>query len=123
MTSSRQVLAGWDSAIMGSVVGIAEKHTASISYLGWRALYMAALFETDEEQASQRITEAKMALARRAHELFHSPGDHAKERSEIEATVQALHALERCRTVLVRPMVVRTRIEDAIASIEPACAD
>jgi len=84
---------------------------------------MAALFETDEGLASQRIAEAKMALARRAHDLFHSAGDHLKERSAIEATLQSLHALERCRATLARPMVVRTRLEEAIASVEAACAD
>ena len=66
----------------------------------WRALYVAALFETDEERMMQRIAEAKKALVVRARELFQSAGDHVQEQSAIEDTLQSLHALEHCRVHL-----------------------
>jgi len=62
----------------------------------WRALYVAALFETDEGRMVERIAEAKRALVLRAHELFQTTGDHQQEQSAIEETLQSLHALERC---------------------------
>jgi len=62
----------------------------------WRALYVAALFETDEERMVQRIGEAKKALVVRAHELFQTGEDHVQEQSAIEDTLQSLHALEQC---------------------------
>ena len=62
----------------------------------WRSLYVAALFETDEERMVQRIAEAKKALVSRAREIFQTTGDHLQEQSAIEETLQALHALELC---------------------------
>jgi hypothetical protein len=84
---------------------------------------MAALFETNEAHVAQRINEARRALGLRARQLFRVGGDHMQERSAIEATLQALHALELCRIGLERPMVLRTRLEEGISSIEPAYAD
>ncbi|MFZ0480353.1 MAG: hypothetical protein WAL71_14510 [Terriglobales bacterium] len=63
----------------------------------WRALYVAALFETDEARMMQRIAEAKKALAVRARVLFQSAGDHRQEQSAIEATLQSLRVLEQCK--------------------------
>ncbi|HTR22994.1 MAG TPA: hypothetical protein VMI10_03360 [Terriglobales bacterium] len=122
MRSSRQALASWHPAIEDAgVFDEAEGRIESAPSSAWRALYMAALFETDEERFVKRIAEARRALALRAHELFRSAEDHFQERSAIEATLQSLHALERCR--VVRPMVLSSEIEGAIASIETACAD
>jgi erythromycin esterase-like protein len=63
---------------------------------GWRALYVAALFEKDEDRMIERIDEAKKALVVRARELFVSEGDHLQEQAAIEDTLQFLHELERC---------------------------
>lgn len=62
----------------------------------WRALYVAALFETDEGRKVQRIHEAKTALVMRARELFQTAGDHLEEQSAIEETLQSLRVLEQC---------------------------
>lgn len=62
----------------------------------WRALYVAALFETDKERMVQKIAIAKTALVVRARELFHTTGDHLQEQTAIDEAFQALHALEQC---------------------------
>ena len=123
MRSSRQALTAWHAARESDrVMGEGERR-GDPPPSAWRTLYMAALFETDEELAGQRIAEARRALALRARELFRSAGDHMQERSAIEATIQSLHALESCRVALVRPMVLRTEIDEVVSTIEPACAD
>ena len=62
----------------------------------WRGLYVAALFEQDEQRMVDRIAEAKSALVVRARELFQAPEDHLQEQSAIDEAFQALHALENC---------------------------
>ena len=62
----------------------------------WRALYLAALFENEEEPRARRISEAKHALVARARELFLTSEDHMQEESAIDEALQALHALEQC---------------------------
>jgi len=62
----------------------------------WRALYVAAIFETDEERLVHRIAETKKAMVVRAHELFQKAGDHLQEQSAIEEAFQTLRALEQC---------------------------
>ncbi|SPF42801.1 hypothetical protein SBA1_470023 [Candidatus Sulfotelmatobacter kueseliae] len=62
----------------------------------WRGLYVAALFEKDEQRMVGRIAEAKSALVVRARELFQTPEDHLQEQSAIDDAFQALHALEQC---------------------------
>ncbi len=71
-----------------------RQHCASPA---WRDLYIAALFETNNERMAERIVEAKQGLVLRARELFKTAGDHMEEEMAIDDTVQALHALERCR--------------------------
>jgi hypothetical protein len=78
----------------------------------WRALYVAALFETDKTLVGQRIAEAKKALVERAHELFHSRGDHQQERSAIEHTLQSLYALEQYKMHPVLPEVLKDKAEE-----------
>jgi len=62
----------------------------------WRALYMAAVFETDERCVAHRIAEAKNALGARARELFLTTEDHLQEESDINEAYQALQVLENC---------------------------
>jgi hypothetical protein len=64
----------------------------------WKEKYMAALFEMDRGRLNQRITEAEMAVAQRARELFQGDGDTScgtqlKERKALEAALYALRAL------------------------------
>lgn len=72
----------------------------------WRALYLAALFEKDEERMAQRIAETKKALRARAHELFRTRGDTLPEESAIDEAFQALHALEQSAGSSVRSAVL-----------------
>ena len=83
----------------------------------WRALYVAALFETDEGRMVQRIDEAKKALMVRAHELFQTAGDHLQEQSAIEDTLQSLHALEQCM-VHLRPEALSGETDGVISAIQ-----
>jgi len=62
----------------------------------WRGLYVAALFETDENRMAQRIAAAEKALVVRARELFQATGDNLEEESAIDDALYALHALEHC---------------------------
>jgi len=62
----------------------------------WRPLYVAALFETDEQRMVKRIADAKKALVTRARELFLANGDHVQETTAIDEAFQALRALEHC---------------------------
>jgi hypothetical protein len=63
----------------------------------WRHLYVAALFETNDERLAERIAEAKHALVSRARQLFDTQGDHIEEETALDDTLQALHALEKYR--------------------------
>lgn len=61
----------------------------------WRALYVAAVSETDGERMEQRIVDAKKALIERARELFHAGDGQMQEGSAIDDALLALKALER----------------------------
>jgi len=73
-----------------------SSHSGSRAFTEWRALYVAALFEKDEDRMMERIDEAKRALVVRARELFLASGDHLQEQAAIDDALQFLHALERC---------------------------
>ncbi len=101
MRSFRHLLPNWSRVFLKRrVIGDSESHINLCASPSWRALYVAALFETVEGRKVQRIDEAKKALVARAHELFQTAGDHQQERSAIEETLQSLRALERCQTHL-----------------------
>jgi hypothetical protein len=59
----------------------------------WRQAYLAALFETDISKMNGRITDAEIAVTSRARELFQAMGDHKKEKTALDAALQALHVL------------------------------
>jgi hypothetical protein len=61
----------------------------------WRALYKAAIFETDKSRLSERLARAEWALVLRARELFHAGGETFQERQAIDAAVYALYVLRR----------------------------
>ena len=52
----------------------------------WKALYKAAIFETDRSLASRKAAEAERALLARERELFYAPGP-------LEDALYALRAL------------------------------
>jgi hypothetical protein len=62
----------------------------------WRALYRAALFETDTSKLTGRIEEARRALIVRSRELFATSPNYDGETEAIENTLYALQALENC---------------------------
>ena len=60
----------------------------------WRALYRAAILETDNRVLPQRVSEAEEAVRSREREIFY--GDGTSE--EKEALEDALYALRAFRT-------------------------
>ena len=58
----------------------------------WKALYKAAVHETDGSIGSQRITEAERAISARARELFYSNGPFEEEEA-LEDALCTLRAL------------------------------
>jgi hypothetical protein len=62
----------------------------------WRALYKAALFETDTRKIPSRIEEARRALAFRSRELFETSPDYDGEDEALETARYALQAWENC---------------------------
>ncbi len=98
MRSFRQFFPSWSRVLLKTrAIVDSDCHPDQCASPSWRALYVAALFETDEERMVQRIDEAKKALVVRARELFQTAGDHLQEESAIEETLQSLRALEQCR--------------------------
>ena len=61
----------------------------------WKALYRAALFETEKHRMAERIANAEWALALRARELFNTGTEHLQERQAVDAAIYALHVLRR----------------------------
>jgi len=62
----------------------------------WRALYTAALFETDTCKLPWRMEEARKALIFRSRELFKTSPNYDGETEAIETALYALQALENC---------------------------
>ena len=58
----------------------------------WKALYRAAIFETDRSLASQKAAEAETAILARERELFNAPGS-LEEKEDLEDALYALRAL------------------------------
>ncbi|HUA14955.1 MAG TPA: hypothetical protein VMG31_06635 [Verrucomicrobiae bacterium] len=101
MRTVRQFVSRWREAILARSIRTRPK--IGVTYpanppasRAWRALYLAAVFETDEKRMVQRIAEARKALVTRARDLFHTAGDHLQEENAIEETLQSLHVLEQC---------------------------
>jgi hypothetical protein len=60
----------------------------------WRALYRAAILETDKRVVPQRVSEAEEAVLARGREIFYAYGTP----EEKEALQDALYALRAYRT-------------------------
>ncbi|MBV8052483.1 MAG: hypothetical protein JOZ80_14940 [Acidobacteriaceae bacterium] len=68
------------------------------SVTDWKALYRAAISETDRKLTSQRLAEAEKAALARGRELFYSGGT-LEEKEALEDALYALHALKSvCRS-------------------------
>lgn len=63
---------------------------------GWRELYSAALFETDESRIPSRIVDAEKAIVARARELFSAGADTIEEDQALDDALYALRALQNC---------------------------
>jgi hypothetical protein len=59
----------------------------------WKALYRAAIYETDRSVTSQRVAEAETAALTCERELFYSGGTF-EEKEALEDAIYALHALK-----------------------------
>jgi hypothetical protein len=71
--------------------------TASFpSVQNWRALYKAALFETNRDKLPERIADAEKAIIARARELFASTSDTIEEDQALDDALYALRALHSC---------------------------
>ena len=62
----------------------------------WRALYLAALFETDRQKLPLCIATAELAMGQRARELFVASEGGDEEREGLQEAVYALRALRHC---------------------------
>ena len=62
----------------------------------WRALYTAALFETDDHRLAARIADAEKAIVARARELFAAGADTIEEDQALDDALYALRALQSC---------------------------
>jgi hypothetical protein len=62
----------------------------------WRALYSAALFETDNRMIPARIADAQKAIVTRARELFSAGADTIEEDQALDDALYALRALQSC---------------------------
>jgi hypothetical protein len=62
----------------------------------WRKLYVAALFETDQQKLPSRIAEAERALMMRADELFTKWGANGEQGQAVDDALYALRALSNC---------------------------
>ena len=60
----------------------------------WKALYRAAILETNKNAIQQRVSEAESAVLARGRELFYSGGTHEEQ----ESLEDALYALRAYRT-------------------------
>jgi hypothetical protein len=62
----------------------------------WRELYVAALFETDQQKLPSRIAEAERALMMRADELLAMSRDNSEQGQAVDDALYALRALSNC---------------------------
>jgi len=76
-----------------------EQSSARADLTNWRALYRAALCETDQKKLPMRIAEAKRALIERSRELFAMQGGNADEAQAIDGAIYALGVFRNCLRV------------------------
>jgi len=62
----------------------------------WRKLYVAALFEADNDKIPARIAAAEEAIVARGRELFACSSDTIDEDQSLDDALYALRALQHC---------------------------
>lgn len=77
----------------------------------WKALYRAAILETDRNAIPQKVSEAEYAVLARGRQLFYNGGT-SEEKESLE---DALYALRAFKTAW-------EHTSDSGASLEPAAA-
>jgi hypothetical protein len=76
-----------------------DKIPSSGELCGWKALYVAALFENDKTRIPERIAEAQAAIQVRKRELTLSVND-VRERHALDNALFSLEALRGCLSIL-----------------------
>lgn len=71
---------------------MAATNSQSSDSRGWRALYRAAIFETNKSLVAKRVLEAEVAVVASLRELFDAPGDNLEEKEALEDALYTLHA-------------------------------
>lgn len=65
---------------------------------GWKDIYIAALFESDEQKITEKIANAQTAIQARRRELTISAND-IQEREVIDKALVSLRALRDCLSI------------------------
>jgi hypothetical protein len=78
------------------VTGKLSSLSSSNGVQEWRKLYVAALFETNQQKLPSRIAEAERALMMRADDLFTNCGDNGEQGQAVDDALYALRALRSC---------------------------
>jgi hypothetical protein len=65
----------------------------SLHTQSWKALYQAAIQESNVNKLPERITDAETALVMRTRELFYTSGDKFAEEESLEHAMCILRAL------------------------------
>ena len=73
-----------------------QVHLGPTRLCKWRGLYLAALFETDQQKLPLCIATAELAMSQRARELFAAPEGGDEERDGLQEALYALRALRHC---------------------------
>jgi hypothetical protein len=66
----------------------------------WKALYRAAIFETDRDKLAWRLAAAEKAVLERGRELFRQAGssEERQEREEVNTALYCLRAYKNARS-------------------------
>lgn len=70
--------------------------SSNASQENWRKLYVAALFEADNDKLPTRIAAAEEAIVTRGRELFAGTSDAIDEDQSLDDALYALRALQHC---------------------------
>jgi hypothetical protein len=76
-----------------------DQHLTLRDLCGWKALYVAALFEHDKPKIARRITEAQAAIQARRRVLTVTVND-VRERHALDNALFSLEALRTCLSIL-----------------------
>jgi hypothetical protein len=89
----------------------------SVSVVGWKDFYMAAIFEDDSTKIPQRIAEAERALAVREAELCCVDGNQEREQ---QAMANAMYFLRLLRKIEKIEALASASYESATEPVGPS---